>query len=161
MSSISSPFDEPYLPPFVAFGVTGFCARYDTGAIYDTGKRYCDPTQQYSQYVSDPPLLGLGGWSNEQWGDSLWGGSPNTTTQSFLNVQRLSVLVRQSGGVFILAAIRPIVEYGGVYPWNYESFTDQRRIQRLSVVVRHGDGTLFQLNKIRPIVEILPQEPIG
>lgn len=159
--SIVTPQEGPFVPPTVLFGSTGFCAKYGTGVKYGSGRRYCDNTRKFLQFVADPPLLGVGGWGGE-WNSMEWGGNTNITTQSFVNVQRLSVKIHHfSAGLFVIARIRPIAEDGGVYPWNYEAFSDFQLVQRCSVLIRHSDDSEFVINRIRPITEISKQEPIG
>lgn len=159
--SVSTPQEEPFILPVVVFGGEGVCAKYGTGVLYGSGKKYCDTTRRFLQYVADPPLLGSGGWGSP-WDSTPWGGDPGTTTQSFVNVQRLSVRIRHAdGGLFVIARIRPISEDGGYYPWNYEAFSDYQLVQRCSIAIRHSSDTAFVINHIRPIAEVSNQEPIG
>ena len=111
---------------------------------YGDGTKYSDPAKQVFYYgvVADPNAATTGGLS-------------------FQSTQRVSLKINQSGGIFIISAIRPIVGDGGYYPANYNVNSDQQNLQRVSIKINHSHGTLFQIQQLRPIVETLQQEPIG
>ena len=113
---------------------------------YGDGTKYTDPNKTYSYYgvVADPNEATTGGLA-------------------FINTQRISVRINvtTSGSAFIIQSIRPNVEDGGYYPANYDCPAGQENVQRVSLKFNHSHGTLFQIQQIRPIVEVRQQEPIG
>ena len=111
---------------------------------YGDGTKYTDPSKLVFYYgvVADPLASTTGGLS-------------------FQSTQRVSLKITQSGGFFTIFALRPIVEDGGYYPANFNVNSDQQNLQRVSLKISHSNGTLFQIQQLRPIVETLQQEPIG
>ena len=87
--------------------------------------------------------------------------TPTTSGLSFQQLFRVSTRITHSGSVFIVNNIRPIVGDGGYYPNNYDCPVGIQNIRRISIRVKHSNGTLFEINQIRPIVENLQQEPVG
>ena len=118
-------------------------ALYNT-FVYNDGTKYTDPEKLvfYYNVNADPNTLTTGGLA-------------------FQSTQRVSIKLSQSGGIFNITCIRPIVEDGGYYPANYNINADQQNLQRVSLKIAHSHGTLFQIQQIRPIVSVYEQEPIG
>lgn len=117
-------------------------AKYNTFK-YGDGTLYTDPLKVVLRYgvVADP--------------------TPTVSGLSFQQLFRISVRITQSAGVFVISNIRPTVGDGGYYPHTYDCSADEQNIKRVSVRIKHSNGTLFEINQIRPIVEKLVQEPIG
>jgi hypothetical protein len=117
-------------------------ALYNT-FTYGDGTLYTDPAKLIRQFgvVADP--------------------NPGSGGLSFQSTQRVSVRVTQSGGTFVIAAIRPIIEDAGHYPSNYDIPAEIENVQRVSLRFNFNQNSLFNLVQIRPIVEVRGQEPIG